>query len=128
MFQDKYEHLELLDGVLIDLLKTKWNTFGKNRFYKQFFCFTIYFIISLLTFILRPGPETEPDLPQNRTIIFQNQTFAEPELFINYNGNYLIMIKNVLYNRTKMNKVKILYSHKILQKSYICSFTHKSLI
>lgn len=29
--QDKDEHLELLDGTLVDLLNAKWNTFVKDR-------------------------------------------------------------------------------------------------
>lgn len=56
VFGDKDEHLELLDGILIDLLKTKWNTFVKSRFYRQFYLFTSYFLISLISFLLRPGP------------------------------------------------------------------------
>lgn len=56
VFGDKDEHLELLDGILIDLLKTKWNTFVKSRFYRQFYLFTSYFLVSLISFLLRPGP------------------------------------------------------------------------
>lgn len=48
--------MELLDGVVIDLLKTKWDTFVKSRFYKQFYMFSFYFLFSLVSFILRPGP------------------------------------------------------------------------
>lgn len=59
VFGDKDEHLELLDGVLIDLLKTKWNTFVKSRFYRQFYLFAIYFLVSLVSFLLRPGPDIE---------------------------------------------------------------------
>lgn len=62
VFGDKDEHLELLDGILIDLLKTKWNTFVKSRFYRQFYLFTSYFLISAISFLLRPGPVIEdPD-------------------------------------------------------------------
>lgn len=64
VFGDKDEHLELLDGILIDLLKTKWNTFVKSRFYRQFYLFTSYFLVSLVSFLLRPGPDlvdTEDD-------------------------------------------------------------------
>lgn len=56
VFGDKDEHLELLDGILIDLLKTKWSTFVKSRFYRQFYLFSSYFLISLISFLLRPGP------------------------------------------------------------------------
>ncbi|KAG4078966.1 hypothetical protein HA402_010918 [Bradysia odoriphaga] len=61
VFGDKYEHLELMDGVLLDLLKTKWNTFVKSRFYRQFYLFAMYFIVSLICFVLRPGPDMEDD-------------------------------------------------------------------
>jgi hypothetical protein len=52
--QDKDEHLDLLEGVLIDLLKTKWNVFVKAKFYSQFYMFSIYFFISMFAFGLRP--------------------------------------------------------------------------
>ena len=32
MAQDKEEHLELMDDVVIDLLNAKWNTFIKFRY------------------------------------------------------------------------------------------------
>lgn len=46
--------MDLLEGVLIDLLKTKWETFVKAKFYRQFYLFAIYFFISLFAFGLRP--------------------------------------------------------------------------
>ncbi|KAL4705266.1 hypothetical protein ACJJTC_010285 [Scirpophaga incertulas] len=55
VFGEKDEHLELLEGMLIDLLKTKWNTFVKFRFYRQFILFSCYFLISIVCFTLRPG-------------------------------------------------------------------------
>ncbi|XP_043266847.1 transient receptor potential cation channel subfamily V member 5 [Venturia canescens] len=56
VFGEKDEHLELMDGVLVDLLNAKWNTFVKSRFYRQFFLFCFYFVLSLISFTLRPGP------------------------------------------------------------------------
>ncbi|XP_015113210.1 transient receptor potential cation channel subfamily V member 5 [Diachasma alloeum] len=56
VFGETEEHLELMDGVLIDLLNAKWNTFIKSRFYQQFFLFCFYFVLSLISFVLRPGP------------------------------------------------------------------------
>lgn len=41
---------------MIDLLNAKWNAFVKSKFYKQFFLFSFYFLISLVCFTLRPGP------------------------------------------------------------------------
>ncbi|XP_063989987.1 transient receptor potential cation channel subfamily V member 5 isoform X2 [Diachasmimorpha longicaudata] len=56
VFGETEEHLELMDGVLVDLLNAKWNTFIKSRFYQQFFLFCFYFVLSLISFVLRPGP------------------------------------------------------------------------
>ncbi|XP_066261060.1 transient receptor potential cation channel subfamily V member 5 [Euwallacea similis] len=67
VFGDKDEHLELLDGVLIDLLNAKWNTFVKFKFYRQFFTFAFYFVISLVAFILRPGPPHHANSVKNST-------------------------------------------------------------
>ncbi|XP_041974280.1 transient receptor potential cation channel subfamily V member 5 [Aricia agestis] len=66
VFGEKDEHLELLEGMLIDLLKTKWNTFVKFRFYRQFILFACYFLVSLVCFTLRPGPH---DRSLNTTMI-----------------------------------------------------------
>ncbi|XP_046140984.1 transient receptor potential cation channel subfamily V member 5 [Osmia bicornis bicornis] len=60
VFGEKDEHLELMDGILVDLLNAKWNTFVKSRFYRQFFLFCFYFILSLISFTLRPGPSATP--------------------------------------------------------------------
>ncbi|XP_034187627.1 transient receptor potential cation channel subfamily V member nanchung [Osmia lignaria lignaria] len=60
VFGEKDEHLELMDGILVDLLNAKWNTFVKSRFYRQFFLFCFYFILSLISFTLRPGPSAMP--------------------------------------------------------------------
>ncbi|CAL7934732.1 unnamed protein product [Xylocopa violacea] len=56
VFGERDEHLELMDGILVDLLNAKWNTFVKSRFYRQFFLFCFYFVLSLVSFTLRPGP------------------------------------------------------------------------
>ncbi|KAJ0181333.1 hypothetical protein K1T71_003418 [Dendrolimus kikuchii] len=66
VFGEKEEHLILLEGMLIDLLKTKWNTFVKFRFYRQFILFSCYFLVSLICFTLRPGP---PERGLNSTVV-----------------------------------------------------------
>ncbi|KAK7863240.1 hypothetical protein R5R35_001452 [Gryllus longicercus] len=65
VFGDKDEHLELMEGFLVDLLHAKWNTFVKFRFYRQFFSFALYFLFSLICFTLRPGPQQHPTSPTN---------------------------------------------------------------
>ncbi|XP_012062700.1 PREDICTED: transient receptor potential cation channel subfamily V member 5 [Atta cephalotes] len=80
VFGDKDEHLELMDGVLVDLLNAKWNTFVKSRFYNQFFLFCFYFVLSLISFTLRPGPSIiETDENANDTSTRTNSSnITEP--------------------------------------------------
>lgn len=62
--------MDLLEGVLIDLLKTKWNTFVKAKFYRQFYFFFCYFLVSLFAFGLRPrayGELEEENVTRNAT-------------------------------------------------------------
>ncbi|XP_059608807.1 transient receptor potential cation channel subfamily V member 5 [Phlebotomus argentipes] len=80
VFGDKDEHLELMDGVLIDLLKVKWNTFVKSRFYQQFYLFAMYFMVSLVSFILRPGQASEED-EDEKIIVASRQTNGTRELY-----------------------------------------------
>lgn len=127
VFGDKDEHLELLDGILIDLLKTKWNTFVKSRFYRQFYLFTSYFLVSLISFLLRPGPNvsdsTDDDEDSNgsssnnkhiskdnnvSTVNNSNETFHQHM----YYSNQSVLLSNVLNltNRHSLNDTQATYS------------------
>lgn len=126
VFGDKDEHLELLDGILIDLLKTKWNTFVKSRFYRQFYLFTSYFLVSLISFLLRPGPNvsdsTDDDEDSNgsssnnkninndnnlSTVNNSNETFHQHM----YYSNQSVLLSNVLNltNRHSLNDTQATY-------------------
>ncbi|XP_055927061.1 transient receptor potential cation channel subfamily V member 5-like [Argiope bruennichi] len=56
VYGEKIDHLDMLSGLLADLLNAKWNKFVKFRFFRQFATFFVYFIISLSCFVMRPGP------------------------------------------------------------------------
>ena len=48
-------HLDLIEGVVVDLLLTKWKSFIKRTFFRQIFTFFIYFLISTYCFVKRPN-------------------------------------------------------------------------
>lgn len=54
VFGESTAHLDLLEGPIIDLLITKWNSFIKARFYKQFILFTLFFLMTMVAFTQRP--------------------------------------------------------------------------
>ena len=60
VFGPKLEHLDLIEYVVVDLLKVKWETFIKREFFKQMIQFTIFFCLAITANILRPQvPEEE---------------------------------------------------------------------
>ena len=70
--QETGAHLELLDGLLEDLLERKWQAYGRKRFFefpafsiqrnfswfKSLLMFVVYFAVVLASFMLRPFSET----------------------------------------------------------------------
>ncbi|KAG7169642.1 Transient receptor potential cation channel subfamily V member 5-like [Homarus americanus] len=55
-YGNKEAHLDLMEGPIVDLLKTKWETFVKNRFNNLFYVFLAYFLISMGAYVNRPVP------------------------------------------------------------------------
>ena len=77
VFGPKLEHLDLIEYVIVDLLKVKWETFIKREFFKQMLQFTIFFCLAITAFVLRPlVPESSCRQinENNKTDIFNNQT------------------------------------------------------
>lgn len=62
VFGQKLEHLDLIEYVIVDLLKVKWNSFVKRTFYTQFFIFVMFFILSSGCFVMR---ETTPQISED---------------------------------------------------------------
>ena len=72
MFGPKLEHLDLIEYVVVDLLKVKWNSFVRREFFIQMAIFSVFFGISkimniffknfsgpnlgMFTYLVRPGP------------------------------------------------------------------------
>lgn len=99
VLQDKDEHLDLLEGVLIDLLKTKWETFVKAKFYRQFYLFAIYFVISMAAFGLRPkaygGEADDADKNGNSTQeVNVNETTNAPVKSLYFHDNLTEILCN----------------------------------
>ena len=68
VFGPKLEHLDLIEYVIVDLLKAKWDSYIKTSFFRQFFAFTIYFIFSTIAFTLRHNQELTRPCPPNSTM------------------------------------------------------------
>ena len=71
VFGPKLEHLDLIEYVIVDLLKVKWNTFVKREFFKQMAQFTFFFSLAITAFVTRPRPEGDCEAPE-----VSNQTWG----------------------------------------------------
>ena len=54
-FQKKIDHLDLIEGIVVDLLKVKWRCFIQKNFMNQIARFVVYFLIASYVFIVRPS-------------------------------------------------------------------------
>uniref|UniRef100_T1IIR8 Ion transport domain-containing protein n=1 Tax=Strigamia maritima TaxID=126957 RepID=T1IIR8_STRMM len=61
VYGEKEGHIDMMDGMIMDLLNAKWNSFVKFRFYKSFALFCLYFIFSMASMVLREGPGENED-------------------------------------------------------------------
>ncbi|KAI6177878.1 Transient receptor potential cation channel subfamily V member 6 [Aphelenchoides bicaudatus] len=68
------EHLDLLDGLLEELLQAKWKAFGRKRWIYSFCAFSIYYIIFFTAFMCRPFSWTSSVILKN--YVFNNGSFA----------------------------------------------------
>ena len=68
VFGPHLEHLDLIEYVIVDLLKAKWNSYIRKSFFRQFFAFSVYFLISTVAYTLRHNQVTEQPCPSNSTL------------------------------------------------------------
>ncbi|KRY00805.1 Transient receptor potential cation channel subfamily V member 6 [Trichinella pseudospiralis] len=54
VFGETSRHLQLIDGLIENVLEAKWKAFGKRRFATQLFKFIIYFAFLCSAVVLRP--------------------------------------------------------------------------
>ncbi|KAL4218965.1 hypothetical protein ACF0H5_021551 [Mactra antiquata] len=57
-------HLDMMDGLIVNLLHEKWKVFARFRFYRRFVMFFVYFLLFVAAFILRPGTDRCPTTRQ----------------------------------------------------------------
>ena len=103
VFGPKLEHLDLIEYVVVDLLKVKWQTFIKREFFKQMIQFTIFFALAITAFIIRPvPPESECSEGGNMTMLngtWLNQTNLT-SLDLNLGNLSLLLLNSNVTNAT----------------------------
>ncbi|CAG5117325.1 unnamed protein product [Candidula unifasciata] len=79
-------HLEMMDGLIVQLLQEKWKTFAGYRFYRRFILFIFYFIAFVISFALRPADDLCSSLNDTSHLSHcePNHTFNSCYLLIPY--------------------------------------------
>uniref|UniRef100_A0A1I7VQW6 ANK_REP_REGION domain-containing protein n=1 Tax=Loa loa TaxID=7209 RepID=A0A1I7VQW6_LOALO len=54
VYGETTKHLQLLDGLLGDLLQVKWQSFGRTRLALSFGCYLLFYICTFTAFMCRP--------------------------------------------------------------------------
>uniref|UniRef100_A0A913HGR3 ANK_REP_REGION domain-containing protein n=1 Tax=Strongyloides stercoralis TaxID=6248 RepID=A0A913HGR3_STRER len=54
VYGDTPEHLDLIDGLIEDLLDAKWKAFGRRQLLISFFAFLFYYMFFFMAFMNRP--------------------------------------------------------------------------
>ncbi|EDV22847.1 uncharacterized protein TRIADDRAFT_58478 [Trichoplax adhaerens] len=57
---DNPRHLDLLDGLIVEILEQKWALFARKKFYQHLITYIVYLIIFNAAFILRPPFQPDP--------------------------------------------------------------------
>ncbi|KAK6756152.1 hypothetical protein RB195_014503 [Necator americanus] len=58
------EHLELLDGILENILDEKWRAYGRQSWFRSLLAFSFYYIIFTASYMLRPISATTEEITQ----------------------------------------------------------------
>ncbi|CAJ0581972.1 unnamed protein product, partial [Mesorhabditis spiculigera] len=58
VYGETYDHLELLDGLLENILQSKWESFARNTWRKYLGSFAFYYLVFFMAFMNRPFSQT----------------------------------------------------------------------
>ena len=98
VFGQKLEHLDLIEYVIVDLLKVKWNSFVKRTFYTHFAIFVAFFILSTGCFVNR---ETTPKIKNTSNCTMSNNMTDTADMMMNATMGFAVTTVSSLINSLK---------------------------
>ena len=75
-FGEELGHLDLINGVIVELLKEKWEKFARKQFFAMIKTFSVYFLISLIAFTIRPPTLIPPDQEPKQVNVCRAKSIA----------------------------------------------------
>ncbi|XP_077992158.1 transient receptor potential cation channel subfamily V member 6-like [Glandiceps talaboti] len=93
-----HENLDMMDGLIVNILKEKWKHYARYRFFRRAAFFILYLVELTIAFYLRPGRDLYPTVQEVNTTINGTSQFVNKTV---YNDCYL------QYHHTLQNQVRI---------------------
>ena len=118
VFGKEKNHISLLDGVVVELLKVKWNVFIKKRFYTMFFMFLSHAL--LVTCYMLSQENTGEEML--RIIDWKNRAEENLNVF-NLTGNTNTRAENFQPHNNPRNYVNIYVTVKVFLHFLIFLFS-----
>ncbi|XP_006816006.1 transient receptor potential cation channel subfamily V member 6-like [Saccoglossus kowalevskii] len=89
--QEGMEHLDMMDGLIVYILREKWKSYARYRFLRRAAFFLLYLLLVTIAFYLRPGADLNPTIIEVNTTVngnyeMVNQTIYDDCYLQNING------------------------------------------
>ncbi|CAG9540766.1 unnamed protein product [Cercopithifilaria johnstoni] len=118
VYGESTKHLQLLDGLLGDLLQVKWESFGRTRLAISFGCYLFFYICTFAAFMCRPF--TTSFWAFAAKYLNQTDTFDDDSLSFNKTANaetITNLIAVIKANQTQVEKLG-----QLLSNDYSCHY------
>ncbi|VIO98414.1 Uncharacterized protein BM_BM5691 [Brugia malayi] len=119
VYGESTKHLQLLDGLLGDLLQVKWESFGRTRLALSFGCYLFFYICTFTAFMCRPFSLTDESIVMNYldTMVLFN---IDNSSLNNTDDNQTMTSSFAAINLLKDSKMDSQNLERLLQIDYSC--------
>ncbi|VDN94168.1 unnamed protein product [Brugia pahangi] len=119
VYGETTKHLQLLDGLLGDLLQVKWESFGRTRLALSFGCYLVFYICTFTAFMCRPFSLTDESIVMNYldTMVLFN---IDNSSLNNTDDNQTMISSLAAINLLEDSKMYSQNLERLLQIDYSC--------
>ncbi|KAI6210498.1 Transient receptor potential cation channel subfamily V member 6 [Aphelenchoides besseyi] len=97
LYLETTEHLDLLDGLLEDVLQAKWEAFGRRRWIMSLSAFIFYYVFYFMAFMCRPFSMTTSVITGEAIEIYGHFTHHTLEPYLNgYNQSIVRLVSELM--------------------------------
>ncbi|KAI6177885.1 Transient receptor potential cation channel subfamily V member 6 [Aphelenchoides bicaudatus] len=104
VYGESNDHLDLLDGLVEELLQAKWKAFGRKRWVRSLIAFTVYYFFFFAAFMSRPFTTTSKVIiALNSRKGVEGSSESTETMYQYYMHNWYVNNTRGLYNTAEDN-------------------------